>query len=67
MERISKLREPSPGMFLERCCEYIRFPIFGQRLGHELLLGLRGEAADGWIAVEIGGEGVAFGAGGDGV
>ena len=61
------LRQSAPGMFFQRGGEYIRFPILCQRLGHELLLGLGGEAADGGVAVEIGGEGIAFGAGGDDV
>ncbi len=65
MERV--LRQPAPGMFFQRGGEYIGFPIFSQGLGHELLLGLRGEAADGRVAVEIGGEGIAFGAGGNGI
>lgn len=66
MER-SGLSQPAPGMFLERCGEDLGFPILSQGLGHELLLGLRGQTADGWIAIEIGREGIAFGAGGDDV
>ena len=54
-------------MFFERCGEYVGFPIFGEGFGHELLLGLWGQAADGRVAVQVGGEGVALGTGGDGV
>ena len=61
------LRQSSPGMFFQRGGEDVALPILSQRLGHELLLGLRRQAADGRVAVEIGGEGIAFGAGGDDV
>ena len=54
-------------MFLECGGEDVGFPVLRQSLDHELLLGLWGEPADGWVAVEISGEGVALGTGGDGV
>ena len=44
-----------------------RAPVLGERLAHQLRLGLRRKAAERRIAVEVGREGVALGTGGDGV
>ena len=48
-------------MFLERGGENVGFPVLRECLRHELLLGLRGEAADGRVAVEVGWEGIPLG------
>ena len=56
-----------PGLRLSLFAEHLRRPVLLERLPHQVLLGLRRQAADRRVAVEIGRKRVALGASGDGV
>src|SRR5919112_2682795 len=51
----------SPLVFLQSFDEGHAVPFLGQRLLHQFGLGLRGEAADRLVTVEVGGERVSLG------